>query len=171
MAPQAWLALDHHTPRALSKNKKSWALTDLLNEDEEIAPGEHHLISVARAGDSFTYELQSFQVDTQARELVPPACFLFSPRGTFNGDAEADALQVIVFPLGESVTRIRVHLRGADWSSEIESEPGIPLRAIRLPSGDFSVHVSCRATSGEELASFERIITVNRDAPVKEPTP
>lgn len=102
-----WLQLDEHAPRPLSLGR---SLISLLNEDEEIAPGDHTLFAALLSPQEVHADAASFRVEparrshasarafqpaalgaTQpafAESLAPSACFLILPASTVNGQGE-----------------------------------------------------------------------------------
>lgn len=115
------IALDHHRPR--TADGRRLRLSDLLNEDEELAPGTHHLVVVTFSSDSplssvgptFSQETEpglaavasssaqlvrvaryAFSVETvSSAAVVGPGCWLLFPYGTYNGQAASSAPEVL----------------------------------------------------------------------------
>jgi hypothetical protein len=104
------------------------------------------------------------------------------PRGTYNGPAAADAMIADFVVLGAELrpggynVDVRVMSAGAAApplarNSQLLLERWQPARISGLPSGDYSVEFALRpARDGPAPASetrASRIVTVNRDAPVR----
>lgn len=163
-----FVALDQHPPRATLG--RSLRVSDLLTEDEELAPGFHWLTFLERTPDGkLLVQPHAFSLEVEARGLPrAPGCTIFTPLLTFNGPTAADSVHVLVVPLVGDVDGIRLVAEGPEFRSAAHLAVGQEVRLIEPPSGDVRLTASCYA--GEELVStVERIITINRDAPEKAP--
>jgi hypothetical protein len=97
-------------------------VSDLLNEDEELAPGFHWLFFL-----DFSRELMvrvqphAFSLDIEARGLPrAPGCVIFTPLSTVNGAEKADQIDVLVIPFVGDVDRGRLRAEGTDYVSSTE---------------------------------------------------
>lgn len=109
-----WIQLDEHAPRPFLLGRP---LISLLNEDEEVAPGEHMLLAVLLTPEQVHADAASFRVEHTRRaqppsrpaqapgsiqapeeSLDPFACFLLLPETTVNGhgDRALELLAVLV---------------------------------------------------------------------------
>jgi hypothetical protein len=165
------VGLDDHAFRRVSGGRVR--LSELLLEDEELAPGPHRVVALRDSGDSREIAWSWFTLsdDAVATTAAPPAgVVLLSPQGTFNGDAAADGVTIDAFVL-ETRRPLLVRVQGPGWSVERRTS-GEPLRARALPSGDFRVEAfdlgggaGAAVPPSGPWATMSRVITVNRDAP------
>jgi hypothetical protein len=158
-----WVALDQHPARQVGVRKLH--LADLLNEDEELAPGFHHLVVLKEETvDKILLAVHPFSLDVQAQEVPEvPACILFTPQLTLNGPLAADSLGVLAVPLLEEVERVRMKANGPGLASEALVPTGTRVGLSKPPSGDFTFVAEC--LSGNDTALVvERTITINRDS-------
>jgi hypothetical protein len=97
------------------------------------------------------------------------------PRGTYNGEAAStDVLldfYVLGAALGERGPRVRVAVSGERGArAETTLVEWRPLVIRELPSGDYAVRLELLGPDGKPVVgrrtSAQRVITVNRDAPV-----
>lgn len=164
----AWLTLDHHAPRPFFAGQL--ALHDLLNEDEETAPGRHRVTAVRREANRFVLESSEFWLGTTPGPMRDDGCLLFAPRGTYNGDTEADSVEIVALTWGPRALQVRI-----EFLDTVEEQVARPNTALTwrprtpLPSGDFDFTLSCRDAKGNQVDAVSRTITVNRDAPKKVP--
>ena len=170
----AWLALDDHAPRPFVAAELE--LSRLLDEDEEMAPGQHRLVAVRRDPSGYVVQEREFSLDTNEGPRNASGCLLLAPRGTFNGPLAADAIDIVVLPLGRAPRRVRLGLGAALGPStttlaEFRTGRAIVFRPAPLPSGDFQVAVDCLAEGDVSISRFVRTITVNRELLPLEPRP
>lgn len=174
------VGLDRFSPRRVHSPDDELVLSDLVPADAELTPGRHVIFIAAVRADGSPLPrsgaagrgpvaIVPFHVGERGERTTPsePRLVHLQPRGTYNGDAAADAA-VLAF-LAPNVSfasgaRVRVRVTeptGAVFRRELSSAE--PLRLSGLASGDY--HVELELASGD--ASASRTITVNRDAPVE----
>jgi hypothetical protein len=164
------VGLDDHAFRRVPAGKVR--LSELLLEDEELAPGPHRVVVMRDAEGTRSAVWSWFLVTDEAAAtaaLPPPGVVLSSPQGTYNGDAAADAVIIEAFAL-ESRRPLLVRVHGVGWAVERRTS-GEPLRVQGLPSGDIRVEATELGEGASSVpaagpwATMSRVITVNRDAP------
>lgn len=158
-----WVALDEHPARRVGARRLH--LSDLLNEDEELAPGFHHLVVFKEeSADKMLLALHAFSLDVES-EAAPqaPPCVLFTPQLTLNGPLASDSLTVLAIPLVPDVDRIRMQANGPDFASEAIVPVGTAVGLSTPQSGDFVFSAACLSGS-DVMLEIERAVTVNRDA-------
>jgi hypothetical protein len=167
------VGLDDHAFRRVPGSKVR--LSELLLEDEELAPGPHRVVIVRDldgGGRQDTWSWFTVSDDAQPSAAPPPpGVVLVSPHGTYNGDKAADGVTIDAFVLGARRPPLLVRVHGAGWSVERRTS-GEPLRVRALPSGDIRVEAFELGGGGGTVvpavgpwATMSRVITVNRDAP------
>lgn len=168
-----YVGLDDHPFRLVDAG--SIRLTELLLEDEELAPGVHRLVVVQDGAEGRAIATSWFSVGEEGDANAEPSSWgivLFSPHGTFNGDAAADGVTIDAFSLAPERS-LALRVVGPGWSAERRTT-GESLSVQGLPSGDFRIEAEELAPgpSGSGLvpvrgswSSLSRVITVNRDAP------
>lgn len=183
------LVLDDFRPRPLAELGEPVTLGALVPADRELEPGEHILFAFAERKDGITVKpasassLQPFGVvhfwvgprGTSQIDMHEPMIVLSEPRGTFNGDAAADAVRVDYYVLGAPPEsgdyRVAVSVDGAGVHGEIAADRPQSLAVHGLPSGDFRVTAQLLAADGKPTtggrARAARVITVNRDLPAE----
>jgi len=148
-----WVQLDEHTPRPLLPGR---TLSSLLNEDEEMAPGEHTLLLAVSTLDRIYADAVSFRIEparrgpvssrsksppTQPGSVVPlreedpfaaSACFLLLPPPTVNGQGAA-ALQLLA---------VLLDVHGIDEAVSEQTEQPVV------------IHYTARAEAGTVEGSF-----------------
>ena len=168
-----YVGLDDHPFRRVDTG--SIRLMDLLLEDEELAPGAHRLVVVQEGAEGRAIAASWFFVGDEGEANAEPSSWgavLFSPHGTFNGDAAADGVTIDAFSLTPERSLV-VRVVGPGWTAERRTS-GEPLTVQGLPSGDFRIEAEELAPgpSASDLvpvrgawSTLSRVITVNRDAP------
>lgn len=177
--------LDDNQPRVVDPSQPL-VLSSLVDEDQELAPGEHLLFAVA-LGDTKQpltprpewsrgpVTAVRFGIDTS--EVTPssaPVARVLSPRGTFNGEASAASarIELSVSPaLGRgSAQRAKLLIKGRGVLVERELSALTPFALKGLQSGDYRVELELIAADGSVIKSFgsrdAQTITVNLDAPL-----
>lgn len=157
---EVWLGVDHHPPRLTAE--PGLRLLDLLSEDEELAPGEHQLVAFTFGPENVAFQAQSFVVGRGEAASRLRNCILWSPKLTFNGPKDAEAVLFLAIALNEDVRSVsyRVEAVDARWSGKLNTERGFIVRAVDLPAGDLRLTASCAGDDGRVELS-ERIVTVN----------
>ncbi len=162
------VGLDDHAFRRVSGGRVR--LSELLLEDEELAPGPHRVVAVHDTDGKREVAWSWFTLSDDALATPPPPAgvVLLSPHGTFNGNAAADDVTIDAFVL-EVHRPLLVRVQGPGWAVERRTS-GEPLRVRALPSGDFRVEAfdlggGAAVPPSGPWATMSRVITVNRDAP------
>jgi|GEM_PF-2151923 len=165
-----WLALDQHPPR-FSKGRRL-RLVDLINEDEEVAPGTHSLTLIRSVSDHIEVQSHPFSIDTDLGKSGDPVdCVLFQPAGTYNGEKASEMVEFLALPIGLGAADVEyevasLHLDAPPpWRAHGTFKTG-EIAGVSLASGDFRVTATCRNGAGIERR-MTRTITVNRDAAVE----
>ncbi len=181
---RALLQLGDHQPREVDPSKPV-PLGSLVDEDRELAVGPHLLFAVVLGSDGRALSQGpgasrgpeawvEFGVDTAELPERPAVVKLVSPRGTFNGPLQAEAVELDVRvgpPLSQGpARRVRLEIRGpAVLSQEIDAGPH---RLLGLLSGDYHITATLLDAQRNPLtnpgATDEQTITVNLDAPSAE---
>ncbi|MBX3180997.1 MAG: hypothetical protein KIT72_16060 [Polyangiaceae bacterium] len=181
---RALLQLDDHQPIEVDPSKPV-RLGSLIDEDRDLTAGPHLLFAVALGPDGRALSPRpgasrgpeawvEFGVDTAELPERPAVIRVVSPRGTFNGPAQAEAAELDVRvgpPLSQGpARRVRLVIRGpAVLSQDIDAGPH---RLLGLVSGDYHITATLLDARSEPLthpgATDEQIITVNLDAPSAE---
>jgi len=178
------LALDDYRPVVVENATERVPLGSLVPADRDLAPGNHRLFAVAvdeqgrmlraaRPTARAPFAVVDFRIGS--RVALPderPFIAYSQPRGTYNGDAAADAVFVDFYLVGVERfpgSRVRVQVLGAgcSWSQTLPTWQ--PMRIRGLPSGDFDVEVTlldAQGTTIPEVGAPRRTITINRDAPL-----
>lgn len=168
------MILDEH-PARYAKGR-SLSLSNLINEDEELAPGFHwvSIIHLSRLNDPqprLELSLQALAVESEPAGLPrAPGCALLWPVGTYNGDEVAREIEVLAVPRQGSIDRVVYEARARDWLMRGTGGFGASLRMKDAPSGDITVTATC-SVGGERLPPVSQVITINRDAPEQDRAP
>ncbi len=168
-----WLAIDHHAFRfvaraqgeqAQGEQAKKLRLTDLINEDEELAPGTHWLYMMEVGKKSASIQAHSFSVESPTDDKpIAPACLLWTNGLTFNGKDAAANVQIRVISLYDELKEVKYLVHGDNWQSTTTEKVGVPLKLVTPPNGDLDIEVECKGADGF-LTKISRTITVNEDA-------
>lgn len=183
------LALDDFRPRTLAELPDKPTLGSLVPVDQKLEPGEHLLVAMAIRDDGITVKpasessLEPFGAvhfwvgprGTSGIDMHRPMIVLSEPRGTYNGDAAADAARIDFYvlgaPLGAGKYQVAASVDGEGAHSELTLDRWQPLAVHGLPSGDFRIKLQLLGPDGKPVtgphASAARTITVNRDLPAK----
>lgn len=177
-----WLAVDHHAPRrALSAY---FTLSELVNEDVELAPGSHFLTvfelgtggvevgerSVTASSVSRVAVIH-FSVDVDAATpSESPGCLLFTPELTKNGKQASKEVRFFAVPLASGIDKVEYRAVSGRFESSGEAPPGIEMILESPPAGDVELGARC-FSAGEELGLDEQTVTINPEAVEKEATP
>ncbi len=165
--PGLWAMLDQHPVRSFANRRLK--LSDLLNEDEELAPGWHWLSLFQEAGSEekpvVEFSLQAFAVESEPEGMpLAPGCALLWPVGTYNGPEAAENIQVLAVPRQADVSAVRYEARSEDWFSEGTFAPGQIVILDSPPNGDIEISATCFVQE-ESLSLATQVITINGDAP------
>lgn len=175
-------SLDGERPRRVL-DVNATTLADLMPEGRAPSPGAHWLFVAAvdehgslvrgNGGSRAPYAALRFWVGNRPSPppRVEPQVVLFSPEGTYNGAAAADAVRVDFLALPERLgaekgsARVRVTGVGVNVESRVTSWQ--PLHVTHLPSGDFDVEVELLNAEGAPVsatgAHARRTVTLNRE--------
>jgi len=173
------LVLHGHGIRDLAARERKIVLGDLVNEDEELAPGPYLLAAVLCRLDGTVIRDPRGRGSMALRTIFvgppsplppgPPIIVPILPRATVNGGAEADDL-VLDFVLAaggarESPVSLRVQGPRGESSARLAG-PG-PFRLGGLESGDyrFTLEASPESPGPGGWGRVSRAVTVNRDLP------
>lgn len=165
--PGLWAMLDQHPARSFATRRLK--LSDLLNEDEELAPGFHWLSLFQEAGSEekpvVEFSLQAFAVESEPDGMpLAPGCALLWPVGTYNGPEAAENIRVLAVPRQADVSSVHYEARSGDWFSEGTFAPGQIVILDAPPNGDIEISATCFVKE-ESLSLVTQVITVNGDAP------
>jgi len=168
------MQLDEHTPRPFSPGRP---LISLLNEDEEVAPGEHTFLAAVFTPEQVHADAVSFRVEparrTQAKQdaFAVAVCFLLLPEPTVNGqgDRALELLAVLLDPHGfdqapatqaEHEVVIQYVTTGDAGVARGTFPLGVSALLEKPPAGDVQIEVSCQR-DGKEVARSQRTVTLN----------
>lgn len=181
------VGLDDFRPRVVQADGQQLTLRDLVPADRPIPPGEHVLWAVAvlpggeavKAPASTTSGpgpavLRRFWVGPKGApriDLAAPRVFYSQPRGTYNGEAAADAvlLDVYLFNVDANAPLSLVATVEDRFGRQSRRALGA-WQAYGLgsaPSGDYDVTVELDRGSDGKVQRVTRTITVNREVEVK----
>ncbi len=162
-----WIFLDQHAPRFAGE--RLLTLSDLHAEDEDLAPGLHHLVLVKETEEEIGVQVHAVSIEVKPVGIFPsPGCVLLTQALTFNGTEAADDVRLLAVPLVSEISTVLYRAESAAYRGEKEVSAGTELRLISPPSGDIVLSATC--FSGSEVRAYAvRTITVNRDA--GEPSP
>ncbi|HMJ16735.1 MAG TPA: hypothetical protein VK524_35225 [Polyangiaceae bacterium] len=186
--PSVLVALDSFRPKNVHTLAAPLPLSDFVDENAELQPGQHVLVAMlARAsGETLKpsaasprpFHSRRFWVETRgsldAGAPEEPLLVYNLPRGTYNGEAASQSVLVDYYvlgtALGEGGPRLRITVTGTEASAESLLSEWRPLHIKSLESGDYTVRLEVLAADGKvvpgQRTSAERVISVNRDAPV-----
>jgi hypothetical protein len=183
--------LDDGPPRPATPDLR---LGDLPLPPTRLVPGRHRLLVYARLPDRTCLRAEndavrqpiaivSFDIGTTASESGPTVAdstlLMLEPRGTYNGDAAADALRVDYYvarapgePREASVSfGVRVTIDGVGVHQHLDLVgPWQPALVSGLPSGDYRISLDALDAKGNVRPlprRAERSVTLNRDVTVK----
>jgi hypothetical protein len=181
------LILDEFRPRALQVIRPGLRLSELVDEDRELLPGEHMLVALLARGSGETLKSDRqgppapfakvrFWTGPRTPDATPdrsPVVIYNLPRGTYNGSSASQSILLDFYVLGARLAAdgptIRVAVRGNGSEASTTLTDWKPLTINGLASGDYTVSLELRGPHGARLAGrrvrAERTITVNRDAP------
>ncbi len=158
-----WLAVDHHAPRLAKQGQ--FTVSDLINEDVELAPGSHYLVAFEWDGEGpQPLQLAAFFVDVEPVSLPrTPGCIIVTPHLTRNGALAEQPLRLLAVPLMKGIDQVEYRARGAGLNSAGRESVGTEILLPNPPAGD--IELSARCFSGSELlAEDEQIVTSNPEA-------
>jgi hypothetical protein len=168
--PHTWLSIDDHAPRRV--RGKNQTVSDLLNEDVELAPGGHRLTVFTLPGSDD--QTASGQIKIQAHDFfidVEPGgqveaigCIAFTPELTKNGPVAAQVLSFWAIPLIWDINRVSYEVRGPNLHRRSEAEAATEMILEAPPNGDLSISVRCFANDREQGYDTQ-VVTINADAP------
>ncbi len=187
--PSVLLALDTFRPRNVHALTPALRLTDLVDEDAVLATGVHELVAILAHASGETVKpsaasprpFHRVRFWVGARDAADgggvqePLLVYNLPRGTYNGEAASSAVLLDFYVLGAALgnagPRVRVSVTGDQRvRAETTLQEWVPLVIRELPSGDYAVRLDLLGADGKPLlgprTSAQRVITVNRDAPV-----
>jgi hypothetical protein len=163
LKPGLWAAIDQHPPRRPEGN--GIGFVELLNEDEELAPGGHQLAVYAVTQDVVSIQLHPFLVSGAEPSESTPSCLLWTPRLTYNGAQQLSEFSMLAIPLKSEITAVHFELEALDtkWRASLDVEPGQLVGANELPAGDLIIRAKCQDRTGETDV-VERFVTINPES-------
>jgi hypothetical protein len=154
------LIIDEQTPRPLLESGA--LLRSVVDEDRELSPGWHALVSFIVSPEQILLEQRHFELELDVPRATPGSgCVLLEPPGTVHLATGSD-IELVAAPLGPDALHFEYF---------VDSAPGAQLRVPALEAalahgvtrGDHQMGVRCYDAAGALVGQSQRVVTVNLD--------